>query len=144
MRTSAFLLARVFGCKTGKFSLKYLGLPLHNRKLAVKDWEFLLTKVEHKLQSWKGQLLFIGGRLTLLNSILSVVPLYALSLFRIPTTILHKIDSLRRKFLWQGYGSQKRKYALLNWPTLCIPKRQGGLGILNLDHMNIALLTKWL
>lgn len=134
--------AQLFGCQIGKFPLKYLGLPLHNRKLALKDWNFLITKLEHKLQNWKDQLLSIGGRLTLLNSALSSVPLYALSLFRIPITILQKVDILRRKFLWQGYGNNKKNYALLNWPTLCIPKKQGGLGILNLDHMNIALLTK--
>lgn len=39
----------LFGCKLGKFPFKYLGLPLHDRKLAVKDWNFLLNKLTNKL-----------------------------------------------------------------------------------------------
>jgi hypothetical protein len=45
--------------------------------------------------------------------------------------------------LWQG-GDNTRKYHLVNWPTVCSPKDQGGLGILDLRNMNISLLTKWL
>lgn len=134
----------LFGCKPGKFPFKYLGLPLYDRKLTVKDWDFLLNKLTNKLQSWSSQLLSIGGRLTLLNSSLSSVPLYALSLLRVPITVLDIIDKLRRQFQWQGYGSNKKKYVLINWPPICMTKSQGGMGILNLDHMNIAFLTKWL
>jgi hypothetical protein len=31
---------------------------------------------------------------------------------------------------------------MISW--LCLPKDQGGLGILDLDIMNIPLLSKWL
>jgi hypothetical protein len=33
---------------------------------------------------------------------------------------------------------------MVGWSQVCLPKDQGGLGILNLDIMNIALLAKWL
>lgn len=47
--------ASLFGCAIGKFSLKYLGLSLHTKKLSVKDWDFLIYKIDKtKLQSWKG------------------------------------------------------------------------------------------
>jgi hypothetical protein len=38
----------------------------------------------------------------------------------------------------------KRKYHLVNWKTVCLPKDHGGLGVLDLEVMNIALLSKWL
>jgi hypothetical protein len=38
----------------------------------------------------------------------------------------------------------KKKYHLVNWQIVCIPKDQGGLGVLDLEKMNIALLAKWL
>lgn len=41
-------------------------------------------------------------------------------------------------------GSGHQKYHLVNWPTICRPKDQGGLGVLDLDIMNISLLGKWL
>jgi hypothetical protein len=33
---------------------------------------------------------------------------------------------------------------MISWPVVCLPKDQGGLGILDLDIMNISLLSKWL
>jgi hypothetical protein len=37
-----------------------------------------------------------------------------------------------------------KKIHLVNWNSICTPKNQGGLGVLNLSYMNDALLTKWL
>ena len=31
----------------------------------------------------------------------------------------------------------------MKWDTCCLPKDVGGLGIINLEMMNIALLAKW-
>jgi hypothetical protein len=36
------------------------------------------------------------------------------------------------------------KFYLADWGTMCSPKTQGGLGVLNLKCMNEALLAKWL
>lgn len=137
-------LASVFKCKTATFPIKYLGLPLHDKKLSVKDWNFLIDKIEKKLQNWKGQLLSIGGRQTLLNYVLSAVPLYALSLYRVPLTVLKDIDKIRCRFLWQGTDKSRKKYALLRWSVVCLTKSHGGLGVLDLRDMNFALLSKWL
>ena len=39
---------------------------------------------------------------------------------------------------------EKKKYHLVNWKTVCLPKDQGGLGVIDLEIMNIALLEKCL
>ena len=80
-------LNHTFGCRWGTFPIKYLGLPLHNKKLTVADWQFLVDKIEARLPSWQSQLLSIGGRVTLINSVLSSIPLYALSVYQIPLTV---------------------------------------------------------
>jgi hypothetical protein len=41
-------------------------------------------------------------------------------------------------------GKQSRKLHLADWGSVCSPKRQGSLGVLNLEVMNDSLLTKWL
>ncbi|KAL5674200.1 hypothetical protein ACJX0J_018506 [Zea mays] len=46
-------------------------------------------------------------------------------------------------FFWQG-DENKKKYRLAKWSILCQPKDQGGIGILDLNTMNRALLSKWL
>ncbi|WVZ51657.1 hypothetical protein U9M48_002779 [Paspalum notatum var. saurae] len=38
----------------------------------------------------------------------------------------------------------RKKYRLSKWDILCLPKDQGGLGILNLEIQNKCLLSKWL
>lgn len=32
----------------------------------------------------------------------------------------------------------------MNWPSVCTPKDLGGLGVIDLDLMNVSLLSKWL
>jgi intein-encoded DNA endonuclease-like protein len=85
----------------------------------------------------------VGGRLVLINSVLSSLPLYMLSFFEIPRKVLEKIDFLRSRFYWQS-EDEKKKYRLAKWSVLCQPKEVGGLGIKNIDSQNKCLLVKWL
>lgn len=66
-----------------------------------------------------------------------------LSLFRIPKGVKKKIDFFRARLLWQEDQGIK-KYHLVNWPEICQPRDQGGLGETDLDIKNISLLCKWL
>lgn len=56
-------LAQIFTCKVGSMPMKYLGVPVHVRKLSNADWKATEDKVQHKLSCWKGKLLSLGGRL---------------------------------------------------------------------------------
>jgi hypothetical protein len=53
------------------------------------------------------------------------------------------MEIFRSTLLWQEEQGNS-KYHLLNWETVCSQKGLGGLGVLNLDIMNICLLCKWL
>lgn len=41
--------------------LKYLGVPLSDKKLTVADWGYVIDTISKKLQGWIGNLLSIGG-----------------------------------------------------------------------------------
>jgi hypothetical protein len=69
--------------------------------------------------------------------------MYAMGIFLLHDGIHARFDSHRSKFFWEGAGP-KRKYHLVNWPTICRPKEFGGLGLLNTKKMNLALLLKWI
>ena len=84
----------------------------------------------------------MGGRITLINSILTALPIYMLFFFRVPKKVVHKLVSIQRNFLWGG-DSEVAKIAWVNWDTICLPKNKGGLGIKNLSKFNEALLGKW-
>ena len=103
--------SQLFGCGVGKFPFRYLGLPIHTRKLSNKDWRTIENRIEKKLSGWKGKLLSVGGRLVLINSVLSSLPMFMMSFFELPKGVLEKIDCLRSRFYWQN-DQHKRKYRL--------------------------------
>ena len=83
----------------------------------------------------------IAGRSTLINSSLNNAPIYHMSIYLLPKTIVHKLDKIRRRFFWQG-GGTKKKYHLVKWEKICKHKKKGGLGIKDVRKMNISLLWK--
>ena len=116
---------------------------IHFRRLSNNDWTRIQERVEQCLSSWKGKNLSNGGRLTLINSVLSSLPMYMMSFFEIPKGVQKKLDYFCSRFFWQS-DEHKRRYRLAKWDILCQPKDQGGLGIHNLELKNIALLSTWL
>jgi hypothetical protein len=136
------LYADIFTCPHSGLPMKYLGVPIDNKKLCKSLWSPIVEKIESKLGSWQGRFLSLGGRLVLINSSLTNVPLYMLSMYKSPKCVLKKMDIFRKILLWQG-GHNHKKYHLAEWNLVCSPKNMGGLGVLDLQKMNEALLAKW-
>ena len=111
----------LFGCNPGTFPMRYLGIPIHYRKLTNADWSKVEERFEKRLSSWKGKNLLIGERLTSINLVLSSLPMYSMSFFEVPKGVL--------RFFWQC-NKHKRKYRLAKWDILCQPKEDGGVGII--------------
>ncbi|KAJ4748330.1 RNA-directed DNA polymerase (reverse transcriptase)-related family protein [Rhynchospora pubera] len=137
-------LVSVLGCNSAHFPIKYLGLPLSNKKLNKNAYNDLLQRFQKKLMGWQANFFSVAGRLVLLNSCLSSLPVYFMSVFKVPSSILQTIDKLRRTFLWHGSQSQGKKLVMISWDLVTRPKQCGGLGVLDLKAFNLALLSKWL
>jgi hypothetical protein len=135
--------SELFGCSLGRYPFKYLGIPMHYKKLLNADWKVVEHRFEKKLSSWKGKHLSVGGRLVLIESVLSSLAMFMMSFFEVPREVLKKLDYYRSRFFWQADGN-KKKYRLTRWNIICEPKDQGGLGIKDLDIHNQCLLSKWL
>ena len=89
----------------------------------------------------------MGGRLILINSVLTAIPLFQLSFFKFPAWVIRDIDKIRRNFLWAGVDHKSiRKIPLISWKSVCLKQEYGGLGIMDLNEMNLAFLIKlgWL
>ena len=80
--------------------LKYLGLPLGAYYKAKFIWDGIVVKIERRLASWKMMCSSKGGRVTLIKSSLSNLPMYFLSLFPIPVGVANCIE-FQRDFLWR-------------------------------------------
>lgn len=95
-----------------------------------------------KLSKWKGKHLTYVGRVCLIKSVFTIVPLYYMSIFKAPMLVCKELTTLQRRFLW-GWGSDKRKIAWVKWESICKPKTEGGLGIKDI-RSNTVLLAKWM
>ena len=100
-------------------------------------WELVLSKVAKRLDGSR------GGRLTLIRSVLSLLPIYYLSLIKAPISVITSLEKLMRNFFCEG-GDLVGRHHLVRWEMVCQAKINGGLGIGNLEKRNNALLMKWL
>ena len=82
------------------------------------------------------------GRVTLLKSVLTSIPIYFFSFFRVPKKVKDKLVRIQRSFLWGG-DQQQTKIAWVKWDTVCLPKEAGGLGVKDINSFNLSLMGKW-
>ena len=71
---------------------------MHHRKLRNSDWKIIEERFERKLNYWKAKYLSYGGRLVLINSVLSSLPMFMMSFFELPKGFLEKFDFYRSRF----------------------------------------------
>nr|GEW26993.1 RNA-directed DNA polymerase, eukaryota [Tanacetum cinerariifolium] len=83
------LAASSIGCSIMKNQFRYLGV------------------------TWKTKTLSIGGRLTLLKSVLGASPLYCMSIFKTPKGVLKEMESIRNKFFIRADNLEKKLLGLL-------------------------------
>jgi len=132
----------ILNCSVMKVPFKYLGIPVGENHRRKDFWQDMVTKIRKRLAVWKGKYISFVGRVTLLNSVLSSIPLYYLSLFKISVSVGKTIKGIQRDFLW-GWGQEGRKIACVKWDLICKSKEEGGLGVKDLKCFNMALLGKW-
>ncbi|KAK3218471.1 hypothetical protein Dsin_012441 [Dipteronia sinensis] len=59
----------------------------------------------------------------------------------LPKNVLNIIEQKLRSFLWKGIGGDS-KGAKICWYDVCLPKKEGGLGINDLSSWNKALMIR--
>lgn len=132
----------LLGCMPGSFPFTYLGVPVGANMNLKKHCKPIIDKFNAKLSTWKTKNLSFGGKLTLVKSVLSSVPLYYFSLFKAPASVLDRLEQIRRRFIWGGNDNEK-KICWVAWSTVMASKEKGGLGVGSLKAQNYALLLKW-
>nr|XP_016447477.1 PREDICTED: uncharacterized protein LOC107772491 [Nicotiana tabacum] len=104
-------LAGTMGCSIGA-----LPIQLEAKFKNCEIWNGVVEKFIKRLATWQMQYLSMGGRLTLISSVLDIIPTYYMSLFPIPKKVLKQLDKIRRDFLWEG-NNNSHKFHLIKWDS---------------------------
>ncbi|GKB55750.1 putative RNA-directed DNA polymerase, eukaryota, reverse transcriptase zinc-binding domain protein [Tanacetum coccineum] len=86
------------GCIAGNIPFNYLGLPIGSNMISIASWKMLIDRFRSRLSTWKASLLSIGGRLTLIKSVLGSLGIYYLLNFRAPESVLTDLERIRSNF----------------------------------------------
>jgi len=143
--TSSASISSILGIIPFKLSSSspfHLGLPLFFGASRKEAFQPLLDKVLSKLNGWRVKTLSQAGRTVLIKSTAAAIPTYAMSTFLLPSSFCNILDH-RFKDFWWGFPPEKaRNLCLKSWDSICLPRKQGGLGLRKMSTTNLALITK--
>jgi hypothetical protein len=129
-------------CRVGHLPFKYLGLPMGANPKSLSTWRPMLDSIKKRLGSWGNKYISLGGRIVLINAVISSIPIFFLSFMKMPVKVWREVVTIQRNFLWGGLMKKKR-ICWIKWADVCKPKKEGGLGVRDLRLVNLSLLAKW-
>ncbi|KAL9676312.1 hypothetical protein QQ045_004526 [Rhodiola kirilowii] len=120
----------------GTFPMNYLGAPLFLGRARIAYFKTLEDNIRGRIMGWTKSFLNISGRATLINSVLSSLSIYTMSIIHVPINCIKSMERLLAKFIWDG------KHHWVAWESICLPKQECGLGLKNMKGVKEALLAK--
>jgi hypothetical protein len=83
-----------------------------------------------------------AGRLEMTNAVIIALPMFQMGTYLLPKTVIEHIDKYRKYCLWRGSDINAKNPSKAARHMVCLPKDEGGLGVINLKTQNEALLLK--
>jgi mannosylglycoprotein endo-beta-mannosidase len=74
-------------CKLGLLPFTYLGFAIGWNPQLASTWEPVIKTIEKKLISWRNRYVSLGGRVVLINSVLTLILVFYLSFLKIPLKV---------------------------------------------------------
>jgi len=112
-------------------------MPVSAGPLKDEVWDTIIDKMKRKVQQWGSTWLNPIGRLFLLKTGLSSLPLYQFTLLQAPATFHHKMEVILHHFLWKWGKNEKKKFNLVSWKNVIQTQDHGGLGIISPKFLNL-------
>ncbi|GKB13205.1 RNA-directed DNA polymerase, eukaryota [Tanacetum coccineum] len=113
-RATVEAMAISIGCSIMQNKFRYLGVMVGDCMSRFKAWEDVVINLRTRLSKWKAKTLSIGGRLTLLKSVLGASPLYTMSICKVPKGVLKEMESIRNNF-FKGAELSEKKITWVAW-----------------------------
>lgn len=85
-------------CVISSLPFKFLGIMLGDSPRKAKLWKSIVDVLRIRLSIWRGRNFSIGGRVVLINSVLSVLSIFMLSFTRLLRLSLRRLLKFRLIF----------------------------------------------
>ncbi|XP_027172427.1 uncharacterized protein LOC113772083 [Coffea eugenioides] len=135
------MLGELTGFPLREFPVKYLGCPLYVGRRKKGYFSEICDSILARVLSWKGRLLSHGGRLVLIRSVLSSMPLHILAASTPSKAIFGLLEKTFANFLW-GASEGGLRFHWIKWEQLCQPYDRGGAGLRSLRDVFDAFSMK--
>nr|GEW32689.1 RNA-directed DNA polymerase, eukaryota [Tanacetum cinerariifolium] len=116
--------ASLIRCDVMCTPFKYLGVMVGDLMTHKSAWASIIQKHQSRLSKWKSKTLSVGGRLTLVKSVLGASPLYHMSIYKAPKGVLNVLESIRSNF-FNGIDPLERKITWIAWNKILSSKKKG-------------------
>ena len=89
---------------------RYLGFPLLYKGRSEDAFNFVIDKVQKKLNGWKAKFLSKAGKMVLTKSAAILKIEYYMQCHVLPIKVWEAIDKLIRDFLWGSIAENRRMH----------------------------------
>ncbi|XP_074301525.1 uncharacterized protein LOC141632926 [Silene latifolia] len=103
----------------------------------------LIEKVVARLRGWSAMKLSYTGRLVMVQVVLSQLYVYWSRIFVIHVTVINRISTICRNYLWSASEQYGRAPTKISWESVCTLKKIWGLGLVNSRQWNLAMIGKF-
>ncbi|KAL9683745.1 hypothetical protein QQ045_021170 [Rhodiola kirilowii] len=108
------------GFSKGSFPTTYLGAPLFHGRVKIEHFSNIEAKVRTRIGGWMRNMISMGGRVTIIESVLNSLLIHVLAALHTPTTVLDRTSGLLASFLWGQNDSMRCQWVA--WRDICTPK----------------------
>jgi hypothetical protein len=118
-------------------------MPLSVSKLPKSALQPLLDDMADRLPVWRGKLMHMSGRLTLIKMTSAVIPIYTVISFHLPLVPEGDVQDFHG-FPLDGHRGHARREMPGGWKRVHHPIHLGGLRVMNFNLLGRALRQRWL
>nr|GEY03949.1 RNA-directed DNA polymerase, eukaryota, reverse transcriptase zinc-binding domain protein [Tanacetum cinerariifolium] len=97
--------AHRIGCGILEVPFTYLGSKVGGCMSRIQNWNDVVENMSSRLSKWKMKTLSIEGRLTLINAVLEAMPIYHMSIIKVPLGVLKRMESIRCRVISAIHGT---------------------------------------
>ncbi|KAL8542630.1 hypothetical protein ACS0TY_003492 [Phlomoides rotata] len=133
---------RSTGISEGALPFTYLGVPIFRGAPRTCHLAAMADSIIAKFSKWKGHALSIAGQKCMINSIIAASLVHSMMVYYWPRSLLKRIESAMRNFLWSGDILKKNTSCSVSWSRCSSPIDEGGLGIHSIRLANDSFVCK--